>query len=266
VLVIPGLDGHTGLWEGLAPHLFPGLRPVWFDHARDRAAGGLDGLASRAIQALDADPDGHVPAYVCGESFGGTVALTLARRYPARVRGVILFSTFAWYPAVLAGRAGLAAWRLLGDPVSNRLLSLWRPFSLPGALGFPFPLRTARDYVFRPAVDAAAYRAKCELSVRFDARPWLSELGHPTFILVGTSDPVVPAAAGRDLARGLPRAVLHSLQGGHLVWAVRPWEVGRLLIQWSAETSAPPNSSPSVGGIRPGADRRHPAQLPSGSR
>ena len=39
------------------------------------------------------------PVFVCGESFGGTVALTLAHAAPERIAGLILFSTFGWYPS-----------------------------------------------------------------------------------------------------------------------------------------------------------------------
>lgn len=92
VLIIPGLDGSTGLWRSVATTVLPGLRPLWFDHSQDRAADGFDGLAQRALEVLDADNDCGAPAYICGESFGGPVALTLARQNPHRVRGLILLS------------------------------------------------------------------------------------------------------------------------------------------------------------------------------
>lgn len=234
VLVIPGLDGHTGLWRSVAAHALPGLRPVWFDHASDRADGGLEGLAERALQALDADTDGETPAYVCGESFGGPIALTLARHYPTRVRGLLLISTFGWYPGRLAGRIGLAAWRVLGDSVSQRVLRLSHPFTLPGALGVPFPRHVARAYLRRPLGDIRAYRAKCELALRFDARQWLHRIPHRALVLVGTRDPVVPGASGRALARYLPSASLHAVAGGHLVWCIRSGEVGALVDGWVA--------------------------------
>ena len=44
-----------------------------------RAERGLEGLAERALHALDGDVDDDAPVYVCGESFGGPIALTLAR-------------------------------------------------------------------------------------------------------------------------------------------------------------------------------------------
>ena len=234
VLVIPGLDGHTQLWRQFAAPIFPGLRPVWFDHAADRADGGLAGLASRARAALDDDVEGDTPAYVCGESFGGPVALTLTRLYPARVRGLVLVSTFARYPSRLAGSTGLALWRLLGDRLSAVLLRLSHPITLPGALGLRCPPAVARLYLRRRILDIAAYRAKSQLALDFDARGWLHEIRHPALVISGTSDPVVPRVAVRELASHLPAATLVSLNGGHLVWCLRSHELGTSLGAWRA--------------------------------
>lgn len=232
VLVIPGLDGHTGLWRSVATNVLPGLRPVWFDHSGDRAEGGLEGLAERALHALDGDAGGDTPAYICGESFGGPIALTLARRYPARVRGLVLLSTFGRYPARLTGQLGLAAWRLLGVQLSTHILRVTHPLTVPGALGPHAPRDVALRYLRRPLVDSHAYRAKCELAVQFDARRWLHEIPHRALVLAGTSDRVVPFAAGQALARCLPEATYQSVIGGHLMWCIRPADVAARITGW----------------------------------
>src|SRR5689334_9331288 len=100
VLVIPGLNGHPGLLMRAAPTLFPRWPAFAFNHHVDVAPGGVEGLAERALALIE--PDERV--VVCGESFGGTIALTLARMAPERVRGLILFSTFGWHPSMLARR------------------------------------------------------------------------------------------------------------------------------------------------------------------
>jgi pimeloyl-ACP methyl ester carboxylesterase len=79
----------------------------------------------------------------------------------------------------------------------------------------------------------AAYRTKAELSLTFDARPWLTSLACPTFVLTGSWDPVVPASAGRELARSIPDARLCSLPGGHLVHLVQAKRVGGLIADWA---------------------------------
>src|SRR5690348_8382763 len=98
VLIIPGLNGHPGLLLDAAPRLFTGWRASAFNHHADQAVDGVEGLARRALENA---PDSG-PMYVCGESFGGTVALTMAHLAPHRIRGLVLFSTFGWYPSMLA--------------------------------------------------------------------------------------------------------------------------------------------------------------------
>jgi pimeloyl-ACP methyl ester carboxylesterase len=105
--------------------------------------------------------------------------------------------------------------------------------SLPTQIGFRFSPELFQSYIKRPRSHVAAYRAKAELSLTFDARPWLGTLDTPAFILTGTWDPVVPASAGRELARRLPNAALHTLPGGHLVHLIHAERVGHLIAEWS---------------------------------
>lgn len=260
VLVIPGLDGDPALVRAAGPALFRGMRVLPFDHRMDPMAGGVEGLAKRALAVLDADPEADAPAFVCGESFGGTAALTLARHYPERVRGLILLSAFGWYPSVFSGTPllGLALWRVLGDRGAEHVLRLWRPLSVPGALGVPCSIEVVRAYLRRPAPHLPGYRAKCEVSLRFDARPWLESIICPTLILIGTWDPVVPTRAGRELARRIPNARLHRLPGGHLAHVVRPAVAGQLISGWIAD------SQTSRQGMAPGA-AAHRARLANSS-
>jgi pimeloyl-ACP methyl ester carboxylesterase len=238
VLVIPGLDGDPGLVRAVAPFLFRGMRVLPFDHRLDPMAGGVEGLAERALAVLDSDSEADAPAFICGESFGGTAALTLARLHPARVRGLILLSAFGWYPSLFTYTPllGLALWRVVGDRGAEHVLRLWRPLSLPAALGVPCSWEVARAYLRRPPPHLPGYRAKCEVSLQFDARPWLNSIDCPTFILTGTWDPVVPTRAGHELARRMPNARLHRLPGGHLAHVVRPAEAGHLISGWLADS------------------------------
>lgn len=236
VLIIPGLDGNTGLWRGVATTVLPGLRPLWFDHSMDRAPDGLAGLARRALAVLDADTDRDAPAYICGESFGGPVALTLTRQYPERVRGLVLISTFGRYPGGINARMGLAAARVLGNRLSRRVLELSHPLTVRGTIGLDAPVNVKRAYLRRPLADVGAYRAKCELTLHFDARPWLHEIRTRSVVLAGASDPVVPFAESQRLARSLPGSRFHTMTGGHLAWFVRPAEWGAFVADWLRPT------------------------------
>ena len=120
VLLIPGLDGDPSLVRAAAAHLFPGMHVLPFGHRTDAMGDGVDGLADRALATLDGDGS-DAPTFVCGESFGGMVALTLARRHPSRVRGLILLSAFGRYPLLnsWSGRLSLRVWRMLGTWACN---------------------------------------------------------------------------------------------------------------------------------------------------
>jgi aminoacrylate hydrolase len=234
VLIVPGLNGHPEFLLRTAPRLFPGWQAVGFDHRFDLAEDGVEGLARRALAVLEAS--GEAPAIVCGESFGGTVALTLARRWPERVRGLILFSAFGWYPSGVARRASpmLPVWSFLGRRLNQPAFrATTRLVALPGQLGLRFTREIFQEYIYRAPAHAPAYRRKLELALEFDARPWLATLDMPTFVLVGSWDPIVPTSAGRLLARSIPGAELHQLPGGHLVHAVRPTRVAELLSAWA---------------------------------
>jgi len=52
--------------------------------------------------------------------------------------------------------------------------------------------------------------------------PWLGSLRQPTLVLAGDDDPIVPLANGRILARRIPNARLHVVDGGHLFLLEQP--------------------------------------------
>jgi pimeloyl-ACP methyl ester carboxylesterase len=234
VLVIPGLNGHPGLLMRSAPSLFRDWHALAFNHHLDLADGGVEGLALRALDVLG---EWDRPVFVCGESFGGTVALSLAHLRPERIRGLVLLSAFGWHPSTLArrGAGALALWSFLGRRVSNTVYRAGRVAAVPSQLGLRVPRDLLHTYIARPRAHVAAYRRKAELSLTFDARPWLDSIACPTFVLTGTWDPVVPAAAGRELARLMPNATLHTLNGGHLVHLVHARRVGDLIADWARD-------------------------------
>jgi aminoacrylate hydrolase len=192
---------------------------------------GVEDLAERAAAFLPA----NLPGFVCGESFGSAVALTLARRFPERVRGLVVLSGFAHHPTAsrVPNRAIVSLWSLCTDH-APLLAHLERIVGMPASLGRPVSPATIRAYLRQPLMPGAEYREKLRLVAGFDARPWLHELECPTIVIHGRRDLVVPVTAGRELSRLLSRSTFSELPCGHLAYLAMPTQIRRAVDEWRA--------------------------------
>lgn len=213
----------------------------------------MAGLAERAWACVAALPPDE-PLFVAGESFGGPVALELARAHRERLAGLILLSTFGRFPPRHAWyrRPGLALWRLLGDRVAEALVFAFRPLELPAQFGPGLTWALAREFLRLPPSLGPAFREKCRLALEFDATPWLAELDLPALVVVPRWDPAVPVEAGLALAAALPRATLLRLPAGHLAHLAFPDLVGRAIQGWRGETEARAADTRSQASAAPG--------------
>ena len=177
----------------------------------DDTAGLLDALGIRR-------------AHVCGASMGGMVAQQLAARHPSRVKSLTLMMTSS------------GARRLPGPSLRVRSAMLARPadpatfdgivahyvalYKLIGSPGYPsgdawlqqrLAMSVRRSY--RPR---GAARQLAAIAADGDRTPLLGQVRAPTQVLHGLEDPLVPVAAGRDLATRIAGARLDIVEGmGH---------------------------------------------------
>ncbi|WP_135365406.1 alpha/beta fold hydrolase [Halosimplex halophilum] len=163
------------------------------------------------LEAVLAD-HGVADAHVVGAGLGGMVALEHAHRY-SRAASLTLFGTTAD-----------------GDRVdADALDSLFAPRDDPEALraslrnAFAADLDAHGDVVdeivgWRREEDAdrTGFEAQAAAMRRFDRSDSLYEVTTPARVFHGVDDAVVPTAAGRDLAEGLPRGEFTAVEGGHL--------------------------------------------------
>lgn len=210
--------------DGAAAHVAPIAidRPGWDGATLPR---DLAGNAAAALATLDAR--GIERATVVGHSLGGGVAAWLAAHHPERVSALVL-------AAPAANRASLE-WldRWLTVPVAGGLTSAASLTGLGLALSAgPLRQRIARASALDEDYLRAAGRALLSARVRraFDAEQRslvhdlpvledrLTEVRAPTWILTGSADRVIPAAAPRRLAEQIPGARLVVLaRAGHLL-------------------------------------------------
>jgi pimeloyl-ACP methyl ester carboxylesterase len=225
-------------------HAFPFARAMWRPQLTALAAdhrvlapdlrgfggtGGFDGppsvdrMADDVAALLDALGVAG-PVVVGGLSMGGYVALAFARRFPGRLRGLILADTRAEAdsPEARANRDRLIAFaqahsardvieqllpKLLGDDTRARrpevVAEVRRMAAAQTSEGIIAALQALRD---RP-----------------DATPGLSAIRVPALVLVGAEDTLTPPAVAETLAAGIPGARLAVFQGaGHLANLEQP--------------------------------------------
>src|SRR5215207_5231286 len=96
LLLLHGLAGSTGNWAELLPDLLQRYRVLAIDLPGHAGSGRLPRGASTAdfaaVAAAVLEAEALGPALVAGHSFGGLVALRLARSRPELVRGLLLVS------------------------------------------------------------------------------------------------------------------------------------------------------------------------------
>jgi pimeloyl-ACP methyl ester carboxylesterase len=224
LVYLPGLDG-TGRLLFRQPELFEKYEVRCVSYPQNRAT-TYEELADMGIAALEGS-SGRQPGIVLTESFGGAVALTLALRRPELVERLVLINTFAFFP-----RRGII-----------HLLAGVGPF-LPAQPSHPATRGVRGLFFFAPEippserdewwnrtedVPMSAFGWRFGLIAGLDLRPRLAEINIPALVLAAPNDRVVPPAAGRELARRLPRARLLQKAVGHAALIHPQVDVARLL-------------------------------------
>lgn len=177
------------------------------------------------------------PVHVVGHSYGGLIALTLARLHPSRVRSVAVFDPVAF--GVLHGANDEAA---LADLA--RTAPVLRPAD-PATGGNEAWLEAFVDYwngpgTWRamPAPSRSAFLAvgrKVFLEVESLSRDLTpveayAALAVPILILVGERSPLAARRVAEILCAGLPSALLHEVAGaGHMGPISHAGEVNALI-------------------------------------
>jgi len=170
----------------------------------------VDALAAD-FEAVLADA-GVTRTHVVGAGLGGMVTLRYAREYD-RARTLTLVGT-----ARRGGAIDEEKLRALHPPTDDRDRlrdSLGGAFSPAFREARPDLVEVICEWHTEDDAGRAAVDAQIEAAVSFEAGP-LFELGHPTLVIHGVTDPVVPVDEGRELAEELPRGTFEPVEGRHL--------------------------------------------------
>jgi pimeloyl-ACP methyl ester carboxylesterase len=83
---------------------------------------------------------------------------------------------------------------------------------------------------FAHAPSVRGYLAQLYAISGWTSVPWLHRLPHPTLVLAGDDDPIVPLVNGRILSGLIPDSRLHIVRGGgHLFLLEQPAEIAALV-------------------------------------
>lgn len=151
--------------------------------------------------------------FVAGHSLGGAIAQEFARRFPEKVRGLILIgcgTRFTITPHYLE--------TVKNDFLSAVTASCRSAFAQANISrfyewGFALLKDNGSEILYHDIVAC----------MQFDSRPWIASLKTPVCILCGSEDKITPADCSEELARMIPHAELNIIPGaGHMVMLEEP--------------------------------------------
>ena len=220
-LTIPALASH---FRVVAPDI------VGFGYTERRVDDySLDAWTQHVLGVLDALEIDQ--AHVVGNSFGGSLALSLAIRHPDRVRRLGLMGAVGIDFPLTAGLD--AVWGY--EPSVEAMSELLRIFTATPATGLDDLARLRYEASIRPGVHEA-YAAMFPPP----RQRWVTALSHdealvsgitaPTLIFHGREDRVIPLATSLRLFELIPDAQLHGFGNcGHWTQIEHAEEFNRLL-------------------------------------
>lgn len=197
----------------------------------------LAGLMAGLIEAT-----GHRRVDVLGLSWGGALAQELTRRHPDHVRRLVLAATMPGWTSV-PGRP--LAMSILMSPAryySPNYLRRVAPTLYGGTIADHPELldEHARQRQSNPP-SQVGYLYQLAALRRWTSLPWLHKITHPTLVLAGDEDPIIPLANAQLMASLLPSGTLKTIKGGgHLFLFTRAEELADIVrahLTTNAETA-----------------------------
>ena len=170
-----------------------------------------------------------------GVSWGGGLAQQFTIQYPKRVRRLVLAATAMGGATMLPGHP-----RVLLKMVNPRrymdkgYMKRVAPELYGGDLRHnPDAIKLFTDHA--RGGDPRGYRYQLLAMLGWTSLPWLWRIRHPTLVLAGNDDPLVPLINARLHAWLLRDARLHVFDDGHLFLLTRARETAAAIAGFLAE-------------------------------
>lgn len=231
LVLVPGMDGTGRLFYRQVPTLAAHFRVAThvLRDSTDRMDVLVDDLAA-LIRGMT--PTGE-PAIVCGESFGGTLAMSLAVRHPELVRALVIINSFARFLPQHRLDAALFVLRLVpwGMMALVRRLTAFRLHSR-----FTHRDELRRFHQAMRFTTREGYLNRLRILKQYDVRAHLASIAAPTLFVASTHDHLVPAMEQAEyMAARVPNAQLHVLEGhGHICLIAPGVDLAQIVARWGA--------------------------------
>ncbi len=231
IVTIPCFSGAPWDLESLTPLADRPLRTMRLPETLDDIEAYADFVADQV-----ADFDDYV---LVGDSFGAVVALAVATRTPAGLRGLVLSGGFASNPVTSpVTKAKIAASRYLPGPLYRQLTLRFHAASLasPHDDEGQTPLsRSDFRRLFLENTPWASYVGRARAAFAADYRDQLSNVAVPTLVLTPSHDELIGEAASAQMVHGIPDA--HEIvldRTGHMFRFTHPHTYARAIEEFLA--------------------------------
>jgi len=224
---LPGIGGSP---EPLVPYHFATLPSL------------LGGLLDRL---------GHARADVLGISWGGGLAQQFALSRPGRVRRLVLVATGTG-SVMVPGRPRVLRHMLTPRRYRDPGYAVFIAVELYGGSRLAVPARAAEllRAAGRPR-HGRGYYYQLLAALGWTSLPLLPLLRHPTLLMTGDDDPLIPLVNGRIMHRLIPGSELHVYHGGHLDLIAEPHRLAPVIERFLRERPAPAAGARAAGRTGP---------------
>jgi len=236
VVLVPGLDGTGRLFYRQRPLLTRSRRVATY--ALRDSTSDMSTLVDDLAGVIETVAPSSKRAIVIGESFGGTLAMSLALARPERVSALVVLNSFAHFTPRF--RLHLAMWGLRALPWG--MMPVVRRATASRLHSAHTHDTEIREFMrVTTAATREGYLNRLRALTRYDIRERLPELRMPTLFLAAELDHLVPSVKqAQFMAARVPTAQVRVLTGhGHICLIAPGIDLGCILDEWSPTARSP---------------------------
>lgn len=240
IVLVPGMDGTGELFYRQIPLLEKSYTVA--NYALRDEATNMDVLADDLKRVIEQAAPEEKRAIVMGESFGGTVALSTALRYPESVAGLVILNSFPHFDPQFRLRLAIAGVSLIPWG-AMRMVRYTTSLFMHSRHTHRDELRKFLELTARST--RLGYRNRLAILRTYDVRERLRELHCPVLFVAAEKDHLVPSVRqAKFMAERTPSARMVVLSGhGHICLIAPDINMCQILADWQSSPSGTVNAA-----------------------